>query len=145
MKKEALASYLECEPDELEQANWDKNLFEFGMESYLVLTDEESYEYARGQIMDSLWTFDPEFIMAQSRIEIGEDDDEDEVVESLRTMLQELDERANPLIKALLKNPQEFADAAIAADGRAHFLGRHDGKQIEVICGDETLLIYRQN
>lgn len=144
MKREALASYLECEPGELEQANWDKNLFEFGMESYLILTEDESHEYARGQIMDSLWSFNADFIMAHSRIEVDEDDDEDEVVEALKLMQQELSERANPLIKALLKNPEEFADVAIAADGRAHFLGRYDGKQIEV-SGDETLFIYRQN
>jgi len=145
MKKEALAAYLECEPDELEQANWDQNLFEFGLESYLILTEEESYEYARTQIMDSLWTFDTEFIVAQSRIEIGEDDDEEGIVEALKEAQARLDERANPLIKALLNNPQEFADAAIAADGRANFLSRHDGKQIEVMCEDGTLFIYRQN
>ncbi len=141
-KVDALAEYLECKPDDLEQASHDKNLFEFGMESYLVLTDEEANEYAQQYILDSLWAFNADFILPRSRIDA---DDEDEVLEALKKMQDKLCESANPLIRALLEDEKQFISDALDADGRGHFLSGYDGSEQEVSDAEETFYIYRQN
>lgn len=147
MKKEALVSYLDCKPDELEQANYDENLFEYGMESYLVLTDNEAEEYAERYILDSLWAFNADFILPRSRIQVDDLDEnaEEQILKALKQMQEKLCENANPLIKALLENEEQFIEDAIEADGRGHFLSQYDGAENEVSDADETFYIYRQN
>jgi hypothetical protein len=144
-KKETLASFLGCEPEELEQTKYDQNLFEYGEESYLVLTDGEADEYARRYILDSLWAFNTDFILPRSRIELDESNEE-QILKALKSVQEKLCESANPLIKALLEDEKEFVEDAIAADGRGHFLSQYDGAEEENRYDDETIYyIYRQN
>lgn len=145
-KKAALAKFLECEVGDLEQANYDQNLFEHGMESYFVLTDDEANEYTQKYILDSIWAFNADFILSHSRINVDDVNyDEDSILKSLKSVQEKLCESANPLLAALLENEEEFITDAIEADGRGHFLSQYDGKENEVSDADETFYIYRQN
>lgn len=40
----ALAQHLDCKKSEILQSSYDENLFEYGSEEYLVVTDEEADE-----------------------------------------------------------------------------------------------------
>lgn len=144
MKKEALAAYLECNADDLEQASHDENLFEFGMESYLILSDGEADEYAAEHILDSLWAFNADFILSRSRIEVDATN-EDAILKALKQMQEKLCENANPLVRALIEDEEAFIAEAVEADGRGHFLSSYDGEEHEVTHGEETFYIYRQN
>jgi len=68
-KIQALANYLECEVDELEQTKYDKNIFEYGNQEYLVLTDEEADKKVEEDILESLWAFNTSFILQHSEID----------------------------------------------------------------------------
>lgn len=143
-KKEVLASYLECSADDLEQANYDENLFELGMESYLVLDEEEADQYVRDRILESLWAFNAEFILSHSRIDVDETN-EDDILKALKSMQEKLCENANPLVRALLADEENFIEDAVEADGRGHFLSNYDSQENETNHEDETFFIYRQN
>jgi hypothetical protein len=142
MKAKVLAKFLECSVGDLEQANHDQNLFEHGMESYLVLSDGEADEYTAQRILDSLWAFNADFILSNSRIEVKPMPD---ILKALKQMQEKLCENANPLVRALLENEEEFIEAAVEADGRGHFLSSYDGEEHEVTHGEEPFYIYRQN
>ncbi len=143
-KKEALAEHLECSLDDLEQANYDENLFELGVESYLVLDEEEADQYVRDRILESLWAFNTDFILSHSRIEINETN-EDAILKALKQMQEKLCENANPLVRALLDDEESFIEDAVEADGRGHFLAGYDNEEHEVNHEDEIFFIYRQN
>ena len=143
-KQEALAVYLECEPDDLEKASYDKNLFEYGMESYLVLDDAEADQYAKDRILESLWAFNTEFVLSHSRIDV-DDSNEESIVEALKKMQEKLCEDANPIVRALIKNEEAFIADAVEADGRGHFLSSYDGEEHEITFAEELYYIYRQN
>jgi hypothetical protein len=143
-KQVALAQYLECDANDLEQASHDKNLFECGMESYLVLDDDEADKYVQERILEDLWAFNTEFIIAHSRIEVDEQNEES-ITRALKKMQEKLCEDAQPIIRALLKDEEEFVSDAVEADGRGHFLSGYDGEENEVTHEDETFYIYRQN
>jgi hypothetical protein len=143
-KQEALAVYLECEPDDLEKASYDKNLFEYGMESYLVLDDAEADQYAKDRILESLWAFNTEFVLSHSRIDV-DDSNEESIVEALKKMQEKLCEDANPIVRALIKDEEAFIADAVEADGRGHFLSSYDGEEHEITFAEELYYIYRQN
>lgn len=140
MKKEALAEFLECGPEDLEQASHDSSLFERGLESYLVLDDAEATSRTIEAILDSLWAFNIDFILSHSNIDTTAYN-EDKIKKALQKMQEKLCEDANPIIEALLVDQTEFVEDAIEADGRGHFLSSYDGEESEV--GD--FYIYRQN
>lgn len=50
-KIKALAQYLDCKKSEIEQSSYDDNIFEYGSQEYLVVTDDEA---------DDLWDVDLE-------------------------------------------------------------------------------------
>lgn len=143
-KQEALAVFLNCEATDLEQANYDANLFEHGVESYLVLDEEEVDQYVKDRILDDLWAFNAEFILSHSRIEADEDN-EAKILKALVMVQEKLCESATPLIRALLENEGEFIEDAIEADGRGHFLSGYDGKEEKIVFAEELFYIYRQN
>lgn len=56
-RKKALAKYLRVEPGDLVVSDWDSNLFINGDEEYLVLTEDETYDYIKEyteNLMDEL-------------------------------------------------------------------------------------------
>lgn len=49
-KIKALAQHLGCKKSEITQSSYDENLFEYGSEEYLVVTDEEADELWEGDL-----------------------------------------------------------------------------------------------
>lgn len=91
---------------------------------YLVLTDTEATAVAVGAIHDSVWTFKPSFFKKFLIVDLPED---------VISALQEKCEGSNDTFLKLLDSRfDEFATAAIKADGRGHFLSPYDGKERRV-------------
>jgi hypothetical protein len=130
-KAEALAKYLEVELTDIEEGH-DDDTFECGRKEYLVLTDDEADEKAKEYILDSVWAFRPEFLMAHMP---------EGVTEDLIKAVQEKCESANPMLLKLIEDQDHFVSDAIAADGRGHFLNTYDGEENE----SGEFFIYRMN
>jgi hypothetical protein len=133
-KLSALASYLDCDVEDIDESEYDESTFTVGKQEYLVLTDEESDERAAEYIKESLWAFKPDFLASYTKLP-----------EKIFTMLSDECEDANDSIKALVERSpgglEGFVEQAISADGRAHFLNTDDDEEYEQ--GD--YFIYRIN
>ena len=130
-KTEALAAYLDVEDAEDIEYCGDM-LFETGGKEYLVCTDEEATEYAAEYIKESLWAFNPGFIIEHSKLPYAAE-------EMISSFCGEACEDANATIKALIIDIDEFVDEAISTDGRGHFMNSYDGRESE----HNGLYIYR--
>ena len=135
MKKiNALAKFLDCTIEEIQQ---DDNLFSFGREEYLVLTDEEADKATADYIKDSLWAFNASFILSECGLDFSGE-------QSLKSMQKESCEGANDFILSLVERTcglKSFVKSAISADGRGHFLASYDGEEVE----KGEFFIYRIN
>lgn len=111
---------------------------------YLVYTDEEADDATKEYILDSLWAFNPHFILRHTQFFLASSVEEDEAFEdSLKELQGRICEGANPIVKALITNLDEFVSDAIDADGRGHFLASYDGEEIEINGG--KFYAYRTN
>lgn len=129
----ALCLHLDITPDYITEAG--TKAFMAGGTQYLVLTNDEATTQARAHIRESVWAFRPEFLAKYVPISV-----------KAIQKLQEACENANPALLAMLDQAgkfKQFADDAIAADGRGHFLSNYDNKEV-VIAGDgQPFYIYR--
>ena len=129
----ALCQHLDVTPDYVTEAG--TKAFVAGGTQYLVLTNDEATVQAYAHIRDSVWAFRPEFLAKYVPIPV-----------KAIQKLQEMCEDANPALLAMLDQAgkfKQFADDAIAADGRGHFLSNYDNKEV-VIAGDgQPFYIYR--
>ena len=133
-KVEYLADYLEVDPSTIEQSKYDENVYETeDGEEYAVYTDDDADREVREQIVDSLWAFNPDFIVKHMR---GYDElssfDERETVNALEEVQSKLAESANPLVKAIIEDIDEFVEDAVDSDGRGHFISSYDGEELEL-------------
>lgn len=132
-KIETLADFLEVSKEEAQ------NLIE--NESYLVLTDEEAQTRAVEEIRESLWAFNANFILDHNERAAGLDCYEYEAAKkALEDAQGSSCESLNGFIYAFIDDFDEFAEDAINADGRGHFISFYDGKEHETNNG---LFIYR--
>lgn len=152
----ALASFLNCSPDELtpdyEYYGTDVMVFERGDEQYICVNEEDREIAVAANIEQSLWAFKASFILDF----IGADAT-DNTIKAFEKMQSELCEDANDLIKAMVRwdNEQDdFITSAIDADEYGHFLAQYDGveNEHEFVFKDEdgtpdttTFFIYRIN
>lgn len=144
-KLAALLDFLGVELEEGETAEdyitaetyGDQTQYEFGNQTYLVLTDSEADEAAAEYIKTSLWAFNASFLAEQTELP-------EEVFSSLQ---ESRSEDANETFLTLVEkcgDLEEFVSAAIGADGRGHFLAQYDGNENEA--GDSLqFYIYRTN
>ena len=140
-KMKALAQFLEVETSEIEQG-YQEDVFNYGNQEYLILTDEEADEKTAEEIKNSLWAFDSDFIIQHCKNFEKMDIYEVEAAkESLRYSQEKCCENANGLVYALIDNIDEFIEDAINADGRGHFISYYDGEENE----ENGLYIYRLN
>lgn len=130
-KIDALATYLSCSADDI---TVNGHYYALGDKDYLVVTVQEADEAARESILDSLWAFRPSFL-ASHAVE-GVDAEVFDIVQSAKF------EDATPIFKRLIPDLDAFVADAIASDGRAHFLARYDGNEIEL---DGGFFAYRDN
>ena len=134
--------------DLIEPSRWGTNRFEYGLEEYLVLLDDEADENVREYIEQSVWAFNPSFIIDHSKLPY-------DAIDMIKSFQEQHCEGANETIMALIEDFDEFVSDAISADGRGHFLSHYDGEeQEESIMREEedgitlteiTYYIYRVN
>lgn len=135
---EGLAKFLEVEPEDLNASRFDDQAINYGNAEYVVLTDSEADANAATYIKETLWAFNAEFIIDNSKLPY-------EAVEMVRSFQQKKCEDANGTIAAIIDDMPAFIDAAISADGRGHFLSQYDGEENEVMVDDLRVYIYRTN
>lgn len=147
-KLEALKAHLieneNFTPEEAEEASFDPRFdsFECGSWEYKVYTEEEADKAAREEILETLWAFNPEFILYHTDFyNHSTDREDDEFVAGLSKLQGSLCESANPIVKALIVDLDHFVSQAIREDGRGHFLSHYDGEEVE--SGD--FYLYRIN
>jgi len=130
LKLETIADFLRVDTDQIEEG-YNENIFEFGNEEYLVVTDSEAYELAEEYIKDSLWAFRPSFLAEHSNVS-------EDIFQALQ---EKCFEDANEMILNSIIDIDDLVDSAISCDGIGHFLNSYDG-------GEESLndlYIYRIN
>lgn len=106
-------------------------------DEYLVLTDDEADKKAAEYIEESVWAFNPDFIISHSSLPY-------EAIEMIKNFQTIKCEDANETILALITDFDDFVSDAISADGRGHFLSFYDGEENEETVNGETYYIYRQ-
>lgn len=138
-KLEALKSHLiDCEnftEDEAAEAEFDSrfNCFICGSWEYKVFTEDEADEAVKAEILESLWAFNPEFILRHTAFYQNSTHDEDyDFIESLGNLQSRICEGANAIVKALIEDMDTFISDAVDEDGRGHFLATYDGEELEV-------------
>lgn len=140
----ALAECLGLEDDEIEAVKLsdfepqDGSYLSLDKQEYLVLLDKEADEHCKEEIMQSLWAFNPNFLVMGMGLEV-------EAEEMIRFFANKKCEDANEVFAKMLKDEDEFVNKAIEADGRGHFLSKYDGAEHEVIVDDVLFFIYRIN
>lgn len=144
-KLEALKRFLINEDyiEESEELTYQEedNCFDTSVGEFLVLTDDEAEEKAREEIRQSLWAFNPDFILRHTKAYENTTEYEDEaIIEALKEVQSRICESANELVYALINDFDEFCEDAIDEDGRGHFLSYYDGKEYE----SDNFYIYRR-
>jgi hypothetical protein len=147
LRIKALAAFLNEDEDQLSVSRHDDTTIEYGRAEYRVLTDSEADDAAREYIRESIWAFNATFILSECELP-------SELEEGIQAMQEKQCEDANDALYALVEKCcpggiKAFAEAAISADGRGHFLSQYDGEENEEAVehdGErETFYIYRTN
>lgn len=119
----------------IDEVSIDENRLTYGGTDYLVGNDEEMDEHATEYIKSSLWAFNASFLANYSNMPI-------EVFEALQPQC----EGANDAIEAIIEKSgsiEDFAQKAISADGRGHFLNNWDGTEDSQTVNDTEYYICR--
>ena len=100
---------------------------------WLVLDEDEANELTREEIEDSLWAFNPDFIVRHMpNLDELTKKQESDLIGALEQIQGSLCENCNPLFAAIIEDMDDFVDDAIESDGRAHFLARYDDVEVEL-------------
>ena len=133
-KIQALGKHLDLNNEDLRMIEESGDYLSFDDREFLVLTDDEAEEKAKEYIKDSACAFEPSFLASHSKAD-----------EDVFKCLSEKCESSNDAVLSLIDDFDDFAEDAIASDGRGHFMSSYDGHEnIEEIKGTEYF-IYRTN
>lgn len=99
---------------------------------WLVLDEDEVEELTQEEIENSLWAFNPDFIIDHLENQSLDNWERSHCAEALSEIQKHHCEGINPIIRALIGDMDEFVADAVALDGWAHFLARYDGREIEL-------------
>lgn len=133
-KTDALAAFLECDPDEITQDR--QGNFNHRSKEYLVLTEDEADAKAAEEIRNSVWAFTEWFIADHTPDGITAD--------HIDTLRGDSCEGCNDAMTALVEagtGMDRFISDAISADGLGHFLAHYDHEENDSPCGQ--FLIFR--
>lgn len=139
-KIEALASFLGCEIEELNQTKWGHyglDSFELGNQEYAIGTDSEANDACADYIRETVWAFNSEFIVSECGLPY-------QLAEVFKPFQHDKCESANDALLGLVNATcgiESFTESAISADGRGHFLSSYDGEENE----EGDFFIYRVN
>lgn len=108
---------------------------------WLVLDNDEANKLTREEIEDSLWAFNPDFIVRHMP-NFGKltKKQESDLIGALGQIQGSLCEDCNPSLSAIIEDMDDFVGDAIASDGRGHFLARYDEVEVEL---ENGLYAYR--
>lgn len=141
--EQAAALALDCEVEDLTKESYDH----YGLSVYsgngieiAIGTDEEADTAVSEYIKESLWSFNPSFILSHSKVPYS-----DRLHKALVHLQKELCEDANPLVEALIKDLDHFVSDAISSDGRGRFLSFYDSEEQEIDINGITYFYYRLN
>jgi hypothetical protein len=157
----ALCQHLDCTPDNVSLEHHDHYglpVYSAPGGEYAVGTNDQAQKAAEENIKDSVWAFNASFILDECGLP-------NELEKAIRSFQDQECENANDALLALVEKCctrdnrhsidgndgiEAFAESAISADGRGHFLSSYDGEEneqeIEMPEGDSlTLYIYRTN
>lgn len=141
--EQAAALALECEVEDLKKESYDHyglSIFSYAGLEYAIGDDAQAEAAAGEYIKDSLWSFNPSFIISHSKAGYNP-----ELEKCLREMQEKLCEGANSLVEALIEDIDSFIEDAISADGRGMFLSPYDSNEQEITIDSETFYAYRLN
>jgi Mg2+ and Co2+ transporter CorA len=150
LKKQALVNHLkendypEVTSEDISEGYNESN-FEVFKKEYNIFTEEEREKAVTEYIKESIWAFNADFIMRNSRIEWNNNKEFKQIEKALQEMQEKLCESANPLILALIDDLDSFVYAATSADGYGNFLSSYDSNENEERINDQLFYIYRQN
>lgn len=147
----ALCAHIDCEPSDLTERKFDHyglRVFALGSQEYAIGTDSEATEAATANIRDSVWAFNASFILSECDLP-------SELEDAIQAFQSDKCESANDALLALVEKCckdglQGFAESAISADGRGHFMSSYDGDEDEISGEDEngeavSFCVYRLN
>lgn len=98
-------------------------------QTYAIGTYEQAETAAVDRIREDVWSFNTKFLADWIGRNVGQTLDE-RAIKALKAMQEKLCEDANPLLLAMLGEQfDDFALAAIDADGMGHFLADYDHEQ----------------
>ena len=129
----ALRKFLKLSKKEEINQGSQENEFEEGGRSYLVLLDDEADQVAQERIKESLWAFNASFLASYTKLP-----------QKIFEALQKDGEGSNDTILQLIEtqsNLEDFANDAVSADGRGHFIASYDFDENE----EGIFYIYRTN
>lgn len=128
LKMIALADHLGIDHEDIEYSGeyseYDDMIFVAGIDEYLVCTDDEADIRAGEYIKESLWTFNPSFIIEHSDLPYAAE-------EMIADHCAKKCEGANETVEAIINDIDEFIEDAISLDGRGSFLNMCDGEEYE--------------
>lgn len=138
-KLEALKAHLidseNFTEEEVEELEHDSRFdcFTCGSWEYKVFTEDEADEAVKAEILDTLWAFNPDFILRHTAFyQQSTEAEDEEFCKSLRDLQGRICEGANAIVKALIEDIDRFISDAVDADGRGHFLATYDGEELEI-------------
>jgi hypothetical protein len=141
--EQAASQALGCDVEDLEKESYDHYglaIFSGAGMEIAIGTDEKADQAASEYISESLWSFNPSFILSHSRVTYS-----DRLQKALVHFQKELCEDANPLVEALIKDMDHFVSDAISAGGRGRFLSFYDSEEQETEIDGITYFYYRLN
>jgi len=122
-------------------ADYDEAQNDYDNEHYLVYTDEEADEAVREDIEEMVWAFNASFLQAHTGVDA-------DAIEKI----QEMCEKANEPLKAIIKDFDAFVEEAstplpekFTTTGRGHFLASYDHEENKITFNGITYYIYRRN
>jgi len=141
--EQAATQALDCDVEDLKKESYDHYglvIFSGNGQEIAIGTDEQVDQAASEYIRESLWSFNPSFILNHSRVAYS-----DKLQKALVHLQRELCEDANPLIEALIKDLEHFISNAIRVDGRGMFLSPYDNEEQEIDINEVTYYYYKLN
>lgn len=132
----------EITPYDVEVLDYDLyglTLVEIDGNEYAIGDDEEADDATLEYIKESVWAFNADFIAG----EIGNYDLKP-AIEALQALCEDGNDGIMALIEAFT-TIEDFAQNAISADGRGHFISSYDGEENEIEYNGTDYYIYRVN